>query len=114
MQIRSAKDLIVYQKAYALAMDIFKVSKRFPAQEKYSLIDQIRRSSRSVCTNLREAWAKRRYEAHFVSKLTDADGENAETETWLDFARDCGYVSKIDHARFVERCHQVGAMLGRM
>ncbi len=73
MQIKSAKDLIVYQKAYALAMEIFEVSKGFPAEEKYSLIDQIRRSSRSVCTNLREAWAKRRYEAHFVSKLTDAD-----------------------------------------
>jgi four helix bundle protein len=86
MQIRSAKDLIVYQKACVLATDIFKVSKRFPAEETNSLIDKIRRSSRSVCTNLREAWAKRRYEAHFVSKLTDADGENAETETWRDFA----------------------------
>src|SRR5213083_2806502 len=75
MQIKSAKDLIVYQKAYALAMEIFEASKNFPAEEKYSLIDQIRRSSRSVCTNLREAWAKRRYEAHFLSKLTDADGE---------------------------------------
>src|SRR5438128_9483712 len=114
MQIRSAKDLIVYQKAYALAMDVFKVSKRFPAEEKYSLIDQIRRSSRSVCTNLREAWAKRRYEAHFVSKLTDADGENAETETWLDFACDCGYLPQADHAQFVERSHEVGAMLGSM
>jgi four helix bundle protein len=74
MQIKSAKDLIVYQKAYALAMEIFEASKKFPAEEKYSLTDQIRRSSRSVCTNLREAWAKRKYEAHFVSKLTDADG----------------------------------------
>src|SRR5207237_8715970 len=98
IEIRSAKDLIVYQKAYALAMDIFKVSKRFPAEEKYSLIDQIRRSSRSVCTNLREAWAKRRYEAHFVSKLTDADGENAETETWLDFACDSRGLLKPEHA----------------
>ena len=81
MQIKSPKDLIVYQKAYALAMKIFEVSKSFPAEERYSLTDQIRRSSRSVCTNLREAWAKRRYEAHFVSKLSDADGENGETET---------------------------------
>ena len=95
-------------------MDIFKVSKRFPVEEKYSLIDQIRRSSRSVCTNLREAWAKRRYEAHFVSKLTDADGENAETETWLDFACDCGYLLKPEHAKLVEKCHEVGAMLGKM
>jgi four helix bundle protein len=114
MQIKSAKDLIVYQKAYALAMEIFAISKGFPAEEKYSLIDQIRRSSRSVCTNLREAWAKRRYEAHFVSKLTDADGENGETETWLDFAHDCSYLSKGDHAIFTEKCHEVGAMLGSM
>jgi four helix bundle protein len=98
MQIKSAKDLIVYEKAYALAMQIFEMSKRFAPEERYSLTDQIRRSSRSVCTNLREAWAKRRYEAHFVSKLTDADGENGETETWLDFAHDCGYLSKNDHA----------------
>jgi four helix bundle protein len=114
MQIKSAKDLIVYQKAYALAMEIFEASRKFPAEEKYSLIDQIRRSSRSVCTNLREAWAKRRYEAHFVSKLTDADGENGETETWLDFAHACGYFSKHDHALFTEKCREVGAMLGSM
>jgi len=75
-QIKSAKDLRVYQKAYGLAMEIFHASKKWPSDEKYSLIDQIRRSSRSVCANLREAWSKRRYEAHFISKLTDADGEN--------------------------------------
>ena len=114
MQIKSPKDLTVYKKAYELAMKVFKASKSFPAEEKYSLIDQIRRSSRSVCANLREAWAKRRYEAHFVSKLTDADGENGETETWLDFAFDCGYLSKSDYARFVEDCKEVGAMLGSM
>jgi len=114
MQIKSAKDLIVYQKAYALAVEIFAMSKGFPAEEKYSLIDQIRRSSRSVCTNLREAWAKRRYEAYFVSKLTDADGENGETETWLDFAHNCSYLSKGDHAVFTEKCHEIGAMLGSM
>ncbi len=114
MQLRSAKDLIVYQKAYDLATQIFIASKSFPAQEKYSLTDQIRRSSRSVCANLREAWAKRRYEAHFVSKLTDADGENAETETWIDFAHDCKYLSQQDHALFADRCREVGAMLGSM
>jgi four helix bundle protein len=114
MQIKSAKDLIVYQKAYALAMEIFEASKNFPAEEKYSLIDQIRRSSRSACTNLREAWAKRRYEAHFVSKLTDADGENGETETWLDFACDCLYLSNAQHAMLTEKCREVGAMLGSM
>ena len=90
------------------------MSECLPAEEKYSLTDQIRRSSRSVCANLREAWAKRRYEAHFVSKPTDADGENAETETWIDFARDCNYLSPEDHALFSEKCHEVGAMLGSM
>jgi four helix bundle protein len=95
-------------------MEIFEASKKFPAEEKYSLTDQIRRSSRSVCTNSREAWAKRRYEAHFVSKLTDADGENGETETWLDFAYDCKYLSKGDHVIFTEKCREVGAMLGSM
>ena len=78
MQINSAKDLDVYKHAYALAMEIFQLSKRWPAEEKYALIDQVRRSSRSVCSNLREAWAKRRYAAHFISKLTDCDGENSE------------------------------------
>jgi four helix bundle protein len=114
MQIKSAKDLTVYQKAYALAMETFEASRRFPTEEKYSLTDQIRRSSRSVCTNIREAWAKRRYEAHFVSKLTDADGENGETETWLDFASDCQYLSKSDHTILTEKCREVGAMLGTM
>ena len=112
MQIRSAKELKVYQMAYALAMEIFRLSKAWPADEKYSLTDQVRRSSRGVCANLREAWAKRRYEAHFVSKLTDADGGNAETDTWLDFARDCGYLSKAEHTRLTADCREVGAMLG--
>ena len=94
LQIKSAKNLKVYQKAYALAMEIFQLSKSWPSEEKYSLTDQIRRASRSVCTNLREAWAKRRYEAHFISKLTDSDGENSETDTWLDFALDCGYLHR--------------------
>ena len=114
MQIRSAKELKVYKMAYALAMEIFRLSKAWPADEKYSLTDQVRRSSRGVCANLREAWAKRRYEAHFVSKLTDADGGNAETDTWLDFARDCSYLSKAEHARLPADCREVGAMLGGM
>ena len=114
MQIRPAKDLMVYQRAYALAMEIFKLSKAWPLVEKYGLTDQIRRSSRSVCANLREGWAKRRYEAHFVSKLTDADGENSETDTWLDFARDCEYLSMEDHRRLTSECQEVGAMLGSM
>jgi 23S rRNA-intervening sequence protein len=78
MQIRSAKELDVYKKGYELAMRVFEASRGFPSEEKYALTSQIRRSSRSVCLNLREAWAKRRYEAHFISKLTDCDGENSE------------------------------------
>ncbi len=112
MQVKSAKDLTVYKRASELAMEIFHASKHFPAEERYSLTDQLRRSSRSVCSNLREAWTKRRYEAHFVSKLTDSDGENGETETWLDFACDCGYLPKRDHALLTEKCREVGAMLG--
>jgi len=113
-QIKSAKDLRVYKTAYDLAVEIFKISKTWPPEERYSLTDQIRRSSRSVCSNLREAWAKRRYEAHFISKLTDSDGENSETDTWLDFARDCGYLSTGDHDCLTEKCGKVGVMIGSM
>lgn len=112
MQIKSAKDLLVYQKAYHLAMEIFRISQTWPSKERYSLTDQIRRSSRSVCANLREAWSKRRYEARFLSKLSNSDGENSETDTWLDFGRDCGYVTAEDHTRLAGECQQVGAMLG--
>lgn len=114
MEIKSAKDLEVYKLSYELAMDIFAASKTFPQEEKYSLTDQIRRSSRSVSACLREAWAKRRYEAHFVSKLTDCDAENSETDTWLDFANNCGYLSEKQHQVLTERCSRVGQMLGRM
>lgn len=81
------KDSIVFKKAYQLAMDIFEETKKFPTDEKFSLIDQIRRSSRSVCTNLTEAYRKRRYKAHFVSKLCDSETENTETEVWLEFSK---------------------------
>ena len=114
VEIKSATDLVVYQKAYALAMEIFRLSKSWPPDEKYSLTDQVRRSSRGVCANLREAWSKRRYEAHFINKLTDADGENGETATWLDFARDCGYLGPTDYARLADLCREVGSMLGSM
>lgn len=114
MVAKSAKDLNVYQKAYSLAIDIFNISKTWPREEKYSLTDQIRRSSRSVCANLREAWAKRKYEAHFTNKLTDSDGENSETDTWLDFAKDCKYISDEDHHRMTNECSEVGAMLSSM
>jgi four helix bundle protein len=112
MIIRSAKELEVYRKAYQLAMDILLASRSFPAEERYSLTSQIRRSSRSVCMNLREAWAKRRYEAHFVSKLSDCDGENSETDTSLDFAKDCNYITMEQHKDLTNRCSEVGRMLG--
>ena len=100
--IKSAKDLEVYEMAYALAMEVFRLSKKFPAEERYALTSQIRRSSRSICLNLREAWAKRRYEAHFLSKLTDCDGEAGETESSLDFARDCAYITDANHLRLTD------------
>ncbi|MCX6921784.1 MAG: four helix bundle protein [Verrucomicrobia bacterium] len=114
MRLNSAKDLEVYKKAYALAMRVFEVSKRFPSEERYALTGQVRRSSRSVCLNLREAWAKRRYEAHFVSKLTDCDGENSETDSSLDFAKDCSYITDQEHHELTELDHEVGRMLGSM
>ncbi len=113
-QIKSAKDLRVYKEAYELAMEIFEISKTWPPEERYSLTEQIRRSSRSVCSNLREVWAKRRYEAHFVSKLTDVDGENSETDTWLDFAKDCGYLEGKHYEPLKEKYRSVGKMLGSM
>jgi four helix bundle protein len=114
MIINSAKDLKVYKAAYELAMEIFEISKQWPVEERYSLIDQIRRASRSVCSNLREAWAKRRYEAHFINKLTDSDAENSETDTWLDFSKNCGYLNEEDHKRLTAQCSDIGKMLGSM
>ena len=114
MKIESAKDLTVYKTAYDVAMEVFELTKNFPAEEKYALTTQIRRSSRSVCLNLREAWAKRRYEAHFLSKLTDCDGENSETDSSLDFAMDCRYMPKEQHKAIVAKCAEIGRMLGGM
>ncbi len=114
MRINSAKDLDVYKMSYSLAMQLFELSKGFPAEEKFALISQIRRSSRSVCLNLREAWAKRRYEAHFISKLTDCDGENSETDSSIDFAKDCGYLTTEQHEHLTDLCRQIGKMLGTM
>jgi four helix bundle protein len=114
VKINSVKELKVYKESYAMAMEIFEVSKQWPPDERYSLIGQIRKCTRSVCSNLREAWAKRRYQAHFLTKLTDCDGENIETDTWLDFARDCGYLKQEDYERLAEKCRSVGRMLGSM
>src|SRR6202049_5111920 len=104
LRLQSAKDFNVYKGAYGLAMEIFAITKKFPSEERYALTSQIRRSSRSICLNLREAWAKRRYEAHFVSKLTDCDGEANETDSSLDFTRDCGYISVETHQVLAAKC----------
>lgn len=93
-KVGSFKDLIVYQKAYKLAMEIFEISKGFPKEELYSLTDQVRRSSRSVTSCIAESWAKRRYEKAFISKLTDSLGEEFETENWLDYSVDCKYLDE--------------------
>ena len=95
-------------------MEIFELSNSFPTEEKYALTSQIRRSSRSVCLNLREAWAKRRYEAHFINKLSDCDGENSETNSSLDFAYDCGYINEEKHIELTEITIEIGKMLGVM
>ncbi len=108
------KDLISFQKAYQLAMDIFHSSKTFPAEEKYSLTDQIRRSSRSVCANLGEAYRRRKYKAHFISKLTDCESENTETEVWLDFSKDCGYLPHEVYRDYFNRNAEVRKLIFHM
>jgi four helix bundle protein len=110
-KVGSFKDLIVYQKAYKLAMEIFEISKSFPKEEKYSLTDQIRRSSRSVTSNIAESWAKRRYEKAFISKLTDSLGEEFETENWLDYSRDCKYIQVEIHKRITSEYDEVRKLL---
>lgn len=114
MAAQDVTELIVYKKSYEQAMKFYEISKGFPAEEKFALISQGRRSSRSVSMNLREAWAKRRYEAHFVSKLTDCDAENAETATSLEFAKDCGYIDSSIYAELAFSNREIGCMLGHM
>ena len=107
-------DLEAFKKAFQLAMDIFEVSKSFPKEEKYSLTDQMRRSSRSVCANFGEAYRRRKYPAHFVSKLTDSDAENTETEIWIKFAYKCQYINETVFNDFIIRIGEVGKLLGYM
>ncbi len=111
---KSFKDLTVYKKAFSLAMEIFHMSKGFPKEEVYSLTGQIRKSSRSVCANLAEGYRKRLYEAHFVSKMSDADMENSETQVWLDFALACEYISQETHDDLTNKSEEVGRMLNHM
>jgi four helix bundle protein len=108
------KDLRVFQLAYNLALEIYQDSRRFPKHELYSLTDQVRRSSRSVAANIAEAFRKRQYPRMFVSKTADADGEATETQVWLDFARDCDYMSVDRHAQLTKSYDEVGRMLGAM
>lgn len=113
-QLRGHRDLRVYQLAYRLAMEIFHLSKAFPKDERYSLTDQIRRSSRSIAANIAEGYRKRQYPNMFASKMADADAEATETQVWLDFARDCGYISSEKHADLINSYEEVGRMLGSM
>src|SRR5690349_10762188 len=103
-KIRTHRDLEVYQKALATAMALFERSKAFPKEERFSLTDQVRRSSRSVCANLAEAWRKRRYQAAFISKLSDSESEAAETQVWIEFAVKCGYLDR-DEAKGMYRTY---------
>ena len=112
--ISSVRDLEVYRLAFHTAMEIFEVSKHFPDHEKYSLTNQIRRSSRSICSNLSEGWRKRRYKAVFVNKLSDAGQESAETQTWLEFALTCGYIDRAQFDKLDEKYEHIYAMLATM
>jgi four helix bundle protein len=110
----SFTDLLAFKKSSSLAMKIFEVSKSFPKEEKYSLIDQIRRSSRSVSANISEAYRKRQYPKHFVSKLSDSDAENSETLTWLLFALECNYVDNNTFKNLSEENQEVGKLINYM
>jgi four helix bundle protein len=114
MMLRGHRDLKVFQLAYKLAMRMFRESRTFPKEERYSLTDQIRRSSRSVPSNIAEGFRKRRYPNMFISKLADADGEASETQVWPDFARDCGYLAQEPYNELTAGYEEVGRMLGAM
>ncbi|KFF17734.1 four helix bundle protein [Flavobacterium hydatis] len=108
------KELLAYQKSFQLAMEIFELSKSFPSEEKYSLTDQIRRSSRSVSANISESYRKRRYVNHFISKLTDSDAENSETNVWLQFCLQCNYINKETFDNLNDRSIEIGKLINYM
>ena len=110
----SFRDLIVYQKSRKLAKEIKEITQSFPRDEKFSLVDQVRRSSRSIGANIAESWAKRRYEKHFISKLTDSDGEQMETQHWIGTALDCEYIDQSAHNQLIAKCLEIGRMLNGM
>lgn len=105
------RKLIAYQKAFGLAMEIYHLTKKFPAEEKYSLTDQVRRSSRSVCTNFVEAYKRRRYKDYFISKLNDSETENAETQVWLDFSFACGYINTEQHYELTIKNDEIAKLI---
>ena len=113
-EYRGYRDLIVFQVSYQLSLEIFELTKRFPKEEKYALVDQIRRSSRSVCANIAEAWYKRRYPKSFVNKLTDSAGETGETEVWIDFSFDHKYLDEEQRNKLLSKYNEVGKMLNSM
>lgn len=108
------KDLLAFKKGYDLAMEIFTISKRFPPEERYSLTDQLRRSSRSVCTNIVESYRRRRYKDYFISKLNDAETENAETQVWIDFSHDCKYITEEEYTNLTIKNDEVGKLIWYM
>lgn len=114
MPARDFTELTVYQRAFDSAFEIFELTRRFPPEERYAPTDQVRRSSRSICANIAEAWRKRRYPASFVSKLSDADAEAAETQVWLDMALRCGYLDAVRHTELADRYRHICAQLTRM
>jgi len=113
-RVGSFRELLVYQKSRQLALEIFQLTKRFPKEEMYALTDQIRRSSRAIGGQIAEAWAKRRYEKHFISKLTDADGEQQETQHWIGVAYDCDYWDRTIATGLRAKCQEIGRLLGGM
>ena|SRR5213592_2598051 len=112
--VRHFKELEVYKRQRELSREVFRLSKNFPTEEKFSLTDQLRRASRSIGAQIAEAWAKRLYPEHFISKLSDADGEQMETQHWLIEAGDCGYLEEANSKRLLALCEEIGRMLGSM
>ena len=110
----SFRDLTVFKKAFALAMDIFNITKKFPIEEKFELTNQIRRSSRAICRAIGEGYRKRQYPKHFSSKMSDADMENTETQISLDFAKNCKYISQAEYQELLNKLEEVGRMLNHM
>lgn len=108
------RELIVYQKAFALAMNVFEITKKYPKEETYSIVDQMRRSSRSVCSSIAEAYRKRRYPAYFSNKCADADSENSETIVWLEFSYSCKYITEAEFIKLEQDADEVGRMLNTM